>query len=82
MPNYRLSKEKRKKIWGAMQLALLYVKQFKKKWIMETVELSFKDWMSVYCALDCKREQLKIMGLEELAEDIERIRARIREQIV
>jgi hypothetical protein len=30
MPNYRLSKEKRKKIWGAMQLALLYVKQFKK----------------------------------------------------
>lgn len=48
---------------------------------METVELSFKDWMSVYCALDCKREQLKQMGLEELAEDIERIRARIREQI-
>lgn len=29
-----------------------------------------------------KREQLKQMGLEEDVEDIERIRARIREQIV
>lgn len=49
---------------------------------METVELSFKDWMCVYCALGCKEEQLKTMGLKEDVEDIERIRARIREQIV
>jgi hypothetical protein len=27
MPNCRLSKEKRKKIWGAMQLALLVVEE-------------------------------------------------------
>lgn len=36
MPNCRLSKEKRKKIWGAMQLALLYINNLKRK-IMDCV---------------------------------------------
>ena len=64
-----------------MQLALLYVKQFKKIRIMKTVELSFNDWVYVFYALGCKKDQLKEAGLEEDVENVERIRTLIRDQI-
>lgn len=49
---------------------------------METVKLNFKDWMCVYYALGSRSEQLKEIGLEEDAKNIERIRALIEKQLV
>lgn len=51
MPNCRLSKEKRKKIWGAMQLALLYVKQLKN---INYGNSEFRIWRVDRCLLRIK----------------------------
>ena len=48
---------------------------------MKTVKLSFNDWVYVYYALGCKKDQLKEVGLEEDAENVERLRTLIREQV-
>lgn len=49
---------------------------------METVKLNDKDWMDVCYALRSKGNQLKEIGLEEEAKNMERIRTLIKEQLM
>lgn len=49
---------------------------------METVKLSFKEWLVVCNALTSKRHQLEEMGLEEKAKKLERIRMLISVQLL
>lgn len=49
---------------------------------METVKLSFKDWVDVCYALSSKGHQLEEIGLEEEAKNMERIRTLINEQLI
>lgn len=48
---------------------------------METVKLSFEEWMDVCYALGSKKRQLEEMGLEEEAKNMERIRMLISVQL-
>lgn len=48
---------------------------------METVKLSFEDWIDVCYALSSKKHQLEEMGLKDEAENMERIRLQISVQI-
>lgn len=49
---------------------------------METVKLSFEEWMDVCYALGSKERELKEMGLEERAKNMERIRMLISVQLL
>lgn len=49
---------------------------------METVKLSFEEWMDVCYALSSKKRQLEEMGLEKKAKDMEKIRMSISVQLL
>lgn len=49
---------------------------------METVKLSFEEWIDVCYALSCKKYQLEEMGLKEEAEKMEKIRMQISVQLL
>lgn len=49
---------------------------------METVKLSFEEWIDVCYALGSKKRELEEMGFEEEAKNMERIRMLISAQLV
>lgn len=49
---------------------------------METIKLSFEEWMDVCYALSSKKRQFEEIGLEKEAKNMERIRMLISVQLL
>jgi hypothetical protein len=68
MPNCRLSKEKRKKIWGGYAVSAPICQTFKTNKIMETVKLQLSEWFHVLMAIKREIKNYKNVELNEEAE--------------